>query len=76
MCVKYEGPERYKFQCYEKISPHTPGSDSLVLKVTVLAVKCYGDAGNNKIHEVVAIRNVTGWLLQTECLFFYPICRR
>lgn len=66
--VKYYCLERNKFQCHGKIGPHSPSLNFSVLKVGVPPVKCYGDAGNNEIHEVVAIRKVMGWFLKTECL--------
>lgn len=42
-------------------SVHTPPAQIFsVLKVGVAPVKCHGDAGNNEINEVAAIKKVMG----------------
>lgn len=46
---------------YGKINLHTPSTG-----FSVPSLKCYGDAGNNEMHGMVAIRKVMGWLLKTS----------
>lgn len=66
--VKYQCLERSKFQCSGKISPHTPRTG-----FSVPSLKCHGDAGNNEMHEVHAVRRVMGWFLNTS--YSHPMRR-